>query len=45
MLTDDQDSVLLGASRMPQTRQLLASKGAVFSNAFVSSPLCCPSRA
>jgi N-acetylglucosamine-6-sulfatase len=30
---------------MPKTRSLLKAKGMSFSNAFVSNPLCCPSRA
>jgi N-acetylglucosamine-6-sulfatase len=31
--------------RMPRTRSLLGGKGMSFRNAFVSNPLCCPSRA
>jgi N-acetylglucosamine-6-sulfatase len=30
---------------MPKTRSLLQDKGMTFQNAFVSNPLCCPSRA
>jgi arylsulfatase A-like enzyme len=30
---------------MPKTRSLLGDKGMSFSNAYVSNPLCCPSRA
>src|SRR5215210_1511052 len=30
---------------MPKTRSLLEDKGITFSNAYVSNPLCCPSRA
>ena len=30
---------------MPQTRALLADQGLVFENAFVTDPVCCPSRA
>src|SRR5215211_282335 len=30
---------------MPKTRSVLGDKGMSFSNAFVSNPLCCPSRA
>jgi N-acetylglucosamine-6-sulfatase len=30
---------------MPKTRSVLKTKGMSFSNAFVSNPLCCPSRA
>jgi len=30
---------------MPKTRSVLKDKGMIFDNAFVSTPLCCPSRA
>jgi arylsulfatase A-like enzyme len=30
---------------MPKTRSLLAQRGMSFTNAYVSNPLCCPSRA
>ena len=30
---------------MPKTRSVLKDKGMIFHNAFVSTPLCCPSRA
>jgi N-acetylglucosamine-6-sulfatase len=30
---------------MPKTRSVLKNKGIIFHNAFVSTPLCCPSRA
>jgi len=53
LLTDDQDA-LLGRSdeytatgsleAMPQTQKLLVSAGARLQNAFVSTPICCPSR-
>ena len=35
----------LNATYMPKTTTLLADKGMSFENAFVSNPLCCPSRA
>jgi N-acetylglucosamine-6-sulfatase len=44
MLTDDQDSLLGGADWMPNLRSELASQGANFTNAFVHTPICCPSR-
>ncbi|KAF2368478.1 Sulfatase N-terminal [Trinorchestia longiramus] len=44
VLTDDQDVVLSGAQHMPWVHQLLLEEGTVLSNAFVASPLCCPSR-
>lgn len=43
ILTDDQD--LRSMSFMPRTQELLAHAGATFSAAYVSSPLCAPSRA
>jgi arylsulfatase A-like enzyme len=42
ILTDDQRAD--GADRMPVVRARLAAQGVVFGNAFVSNPLCCPSR-
>jgi arylsulfatase A-like enzyme len=43
VLTDDQ--TLESLRVMPQTLRLVAEAGTTFSNAFVSFPLCCPSRA
>lgn len=43
ILTDDQRWNTLWA--MPIVRDRLASKGVTFTNAFVTTPLCCPSRA
>ncbi|BFZ15526.1 hypothetical protein BsWGS_18565 [Bradybaena similaris] len=44
ILTDDQDVELLGQYPMPKTKQLIADQGIKFTNMFVTSPLCCPSR-
>ena len=43
ILTDDQD--VESIKYMPQVRSLLAEQGTTFENAFVTDPLCCPSRA
>src|SRR5215210_6598011 len=43
VLTDDLD--FASAQKMPQIRSQLIEEGASFENAFVSYPLCCPSRA
>ncbi|XP_022191157.1 N-acetylglucosamine-6-sulfatase isoform X5 [Nilaparvata lugens] len=43
-LTDDQDELLGGIVPMGKTQRLIANKGVIFSNSFVSTPLCCPSR-
>lgn len=44
ILTDDLDLTQRGMDPLNQTRQLIGSAGATFSNAFVSTPICCPSR-
>jgi N-acetylglucosamine-6-sulfatase len=43
VLTDDQDVDSL--SEMPNVRSLLADRGTIFSQYFVTTALCCPSRA
>lgn len=43
ILTDDMQADDL--EYMPETRRLIADQGATFQNAFVTLPLCCPSRA
>jgi arylsulfatase A-like enzyme len=43
IVTDDQRADTLFA--MPNVRHLLAGHGITFSNAFVTTPFCCPSRA
>jgi N-acetylglucosamine-6-sulfatase len=42
VLTDDLDYT--SAQQMPKLSSLLAKEGATFENAFVSHPICCPSR-
>ncbi len=42
VMTDDQDESMLG---LPRTSALLGSGGTTFRNAYVSFPLCCPTRA
>lgn len=43
ILTDDMDNALM--PYMPKTNQLIGEQGATFSNYFITTPLCCPSRA
>ena len=43
VMTDDQTAEELAA--MPATNELIAGKGVTFERAFVSYPVCCPSRA
>src|ERR687896_1853330 len=43
ILTDDLDAGSI--SHMPNLRTLLIERGTTFENAFVTDPLCCPSRA
>jgi N-acetylglucosamine-6-sulfatase len=45
ILTDDMRKDDLNLTYMPQTTAELVDKGRSFQNAFVSNPLCCPSRA
>mmetsp|Transcript_34422 Transcript_34422/g.75350 ORF Transcript_34422/g.75350 Transcript_34422/m.75350 type:complete len:564 (-) Transcript_34422:1057-2748(-) len=44
LLTDDQDVLLGGIDRMPSLRQYLIDRGTTFTNAYVHTPICCPSR-
>lgn len=44
LLTDDQDVVLGGADHMPNVDRYIAQQGTTFANAFVHTPICCPSR-
>ena len=44
ILTDDLDYDMHGMNPLNKTRQLIGSAGATFTNAFVSTPICCPSR-
>ena len=44
IITDDQDIKLGSLEVQPQLRKLLTEKGMFFQNAFVTTPVCCPSR-
>ncbi|EDQ91111.1 uncharacterized protein MONBRDRAFT_849, partial [Monosiga brevicollis MX1] len=44
LLTDDQDVVLGGLTPQTKINRLLTQQGALFVNAFVHTPVCCPSR-
>ena len=44
LLTDDQDVVLGGADHMENVKRYIAEEGTTFTNAFVHTPICCPSR-
>jgi arylsulfatase A-like enzyme len=43
ILTDDMDTTLM--PYMPKTNQLIGEQGATFENYFITTPICCPSRA
>ena len=45
LMTDDQDTVIGGLEYMPILKKLLMEQGTTFSNFFVHTPVCCPSRA
>ena len=44
VVTDDQDTELGGTTPLESARRLIADRGAEFSNAFATTPICCPSR-
>eukprot|EP01084_Bolivina_argentea_P121249 214876_1 len=44
ILMDDQDVLLNSPSYMPNLQNLIVNEGVTFNNAFVSTPVCCPSR-
>uniref|UniRef100_A0A672GWX5 N-acetylglucosamine-6-sulfatase n=1 Tax=Salarias fasciatus TaxID=181472 RepID=A0A672GWX5_SALFA len=45
ILTDDLDLTMGGLTPLKKTQRLIGDAGMSFTNAFVASPLCCPSRA
>jgi arylsulfatase A-like enzyme len=45
IVTDDQRFDTLAEGAMPRTERLLGRRGAIFTEAIVTTPLCCPSRA
>ncbi|XP_075983801.1 N-acetylglucosamine-6-sulfatase-like [Anticarsia gemmatalis] len=45
VLTDDQDEILGGMTPMKNVRRFIGNEGVTFTNSYVSSPICCPSRA
>ncbi|XP_068132850.1 N-acetylglucosamine-6-sulfatase [Hyperolius riggenbachi] len=45
ILTDDQDVSMGGMTPLKKTKALIGDQGFAFTNAYVGSPLCCPSRA
>jgi len=45
VMTDDQALSQVGPRYMPKVTKLLQNQGTAFENAFLTTPLCCPSRA
>ena len=43
-LTDDLDSELGGMTPLEKTRRWIGDAGTTFENAFMTTPVCCPSR-
>jgi len=44
ILTDDQDLKLGSMQAMPKLQKLVVDKGVTFEQAFIATPICCPSR-
>ena len=44
LLTDDQDLELGSPDIMPNLHSKIINNGITFSNSFISTPICCPSR-
>ena len=44
ILTDDQDIRLGSLEVQPKLRSLVIEQGLMFENAYVTTPVCCPSR-
>jgi N-acetylglucosamine-6-sulfatase len=44
LITDDQDCLVGGIDHMPLLNKYLVKEGTSFSNMFVHTPICCPSR-
>jgi N-acetylglucosamine-6-sulfatase len=44
ILTDDQDMKLGSLEVMPKLHKLVAAEGVFFTNGFIATPICCPSR-
>lgn len=45
ILTDDQDVALGGMKPMKSVQRFIGNEGVTFTNSYVASPICCPSRA
>ena len=45
ILTDDQDVTMGGTKPLEMARKHIVDQGVEFSNAFATTPICCPSRA